>query len=212
MARSATNSTKKSKKAKKNKPARVAYHRRPADLQLDLWQLGLRKQFGEENDFHVTNTGPNPVFSEFIVWNPASRNSYTVLLNADLPKKGLPPENTLTRIGNSCTCQDFKTNRLGLCKHISAVEKRLELFLEYLAKAFEKIQDQKLESRRDIAAAYRAESEKNFALFMGCVSYKDKNKQDQSLAKEIFRKLIFDKLGSKKIDRATIREFLELIK
>lgn len=101
---------------------------------------------------------------------------------------------------------------VDICKHISAVEKRLELFLEYLAKAFEKIQDQKLESRRDIAAAYRAESEKNFALFMGCVSYKDKNKQDQSLAKEIFRKLIFDKLGSKKIDRATIREFLELIK
>lgn len=117
MAKTAKKGTKKSKTAK---PARVSFHRRPEDMQLDLWQLGLRKQFGEENDFHITNTGPEPVFSEFIVWNPATRNSYTVALRSDLPKKGLPPENTLTRVGNACTCQDFKTNRLGLCKHISA--------------------------------------------------------------------------------------------
>lgn len=113
--------SKKAKAAKKAKPARVSYHRRPEDMQLDLWQLGLRKQFGEESDFHITNTGAEPVFSEFIVWNPASRNSYTVNLRTDLPKKGLPPANTLTWMGNSCSCQDFKTNRLGLCKHISAV-------------------------------------------------------------------------------------------
>ena len=113
--------SKKDKAAKKVKPARVSYHRRPEDMQLDLWQLGLRKQFGEESDFHIANTGSEPVFSEFIVWNPATRNNYTVALRADLPKKGLPPANTLTWMGNSCTCQDFKTNRLGLCKHISAV-------------------------------------------------------------------------------------------
>lgn len=109
------------KKTKPKKPVRVSYHRRPQDMQLDLWQLGLRKQFGEENDFHITNAGAAPVFSEFIVWNPATRNSYYVVIRADIPKKGLPPENTLTRAGNFCSCQDFKTNRLGLCKHISAV-------------------------------------------------------------------------------------------
>ncbi|MCE7925819.1 MAG: ATP-dependent helicase [Haliscomenobacteraceae bacterium CHB4] len=121
MAKSAKAAKKGAKKAKAAKPVRVSYHRRPENMQLDLWQLGLRKQFGEENDFHVTNTGPEPVFSEFIVWNPATRNSYTVEIRSDLPKKGLPPENALTRVGNACTCQDFKTNRLGLCKHISAV-------------------------------------------------------------------------------------------
>lgn len=125
MAKSAKPAKKGAKKAKTAKPARVSYHRRPEDMQLDLWQLGLRKQFGEENDFHVANTGPEPVFSEFIVWNPATRNSYTVALRSDLPKKGLPPENTLTRVGNACTCQDFKTNRLGLCKHIGAVLHRV---------------------------------------------------------------------------------------
>ena len=112
--------TKKSKPAKKSKPPRVSYHRRPEDLQLDLWQMGLRKQFGEENEFHVANTGTDPIFSEFIVWNPATQNSYTVTLRTDYPKKGLPKPNTPTHIGNRCNCPDFKTNRLGLCKHISA--------------------------------------------------------------------------------------------
>lgn len=122
MAKSAASAKKPAtKKTKPKKPARVSYHRRPQDMQLDLWQLGLRKQFGEENDFHITNAGAAAVFSEFIVWNPATRNSYYVVIRADIPKKGLPPENTLTRAGNFCSCQDFKTNRLGLCKHISAV-------------------------------------------------------------------------------------------
>ncbi|MFN0013712.1 MAG: SNF2-related protein [Saprospiraceae bacterium] len=114
-------STKKTgKKTKPKTVARVSYHRRPQDLQLDLWQLGLRKQFGEENSFLVSNLGNQPVFSDFQVWNPETRNHYTVTIRTGLPKKGLPLLNTLTSVGNTCTCQDFKTNRLGLCKHISA--------------------------------------------------------------------------------------------
>lgn len=117
----ATTTTKKTaKKAKPKKPVRVSYHRRPQDMQLDLWQLGLRKQFGEENTFEVTNIGNQEVFSDFQVWNPETRNQYTVTIRTGLPKKGLPLPNTLTSVGNACTCQDFKTNRLGLCKHISA--------------------------------------------------------------------------------------------
>ncbi len=109
------------KKAKARKAARVSYHRRPEEMQLDLWQLGLRKQFGEENAFEVAKLGDHPFFSDFQVWNPATRNQYRVAIRGGLPAKGLPPENTLVELGNSCTCQDFKTNRLGLCKHISAV-------------------------------------------------------------------------------------------
>lgn len=115
----------KSKKTiKKKKPAkekRVVYNKRPEDMQLDLWQYNLRKQFGSENTFNIHNTGNGPFYSSFKVWNPATNNSYEVHLNAALPRQGLPAENTLTSIGNTCTCQDFKTNRLGLCKHISAV-------------------------------------------------------------------------------------------
>ncbi|MCB9356848.1 MAG: DEAD/DEAH box helicase family protein [Lewinellaceae bacterium] len=123
MARSASSGKKSTKKPKKK--TRVSYHRRPQDMQLDLWQLNLRKQFGEENEFRVMNNGTHPVFSEFSVWNPATSNSYRVEICTALPKRGLPPENTLTSIGNTCSCQDFKTNRLGLCKHISAVLQRV---------------------------------------------------------------------------------------
>ncbi|MCC6462858.1 MAG: DEAD/DEAH box helicase [Saprospiraceae bacterium] len=127
MAKTATPASKAvSKKAKPKKTARVSYHRRPQDMQLDLWQLGLRKQFGEENTFHITNAGTQAVCSEFIVWNPATANSYHVGIRRALPKKGLPPENTLTQVGNFCSCQDFKTNRLGLCKHISAVLQQVQ--------------------------------------------------------------------------------------
>ena len=63
MAKTAASAKKAAKKAKPKKPVRVSYHRRPQDMHLDLWQLGLRKQFGEENDFHITNTGAEPVFS-----------------------------------------------------------------------------------------------------------------------------------------------------
>ncbi len=33
------------------------------------------------------------------------------------------PTSTLFRAGNTCTCHDFRTNRLGICKHISATLK-----------------------------------------------------------------------------------------
>ncbi len=117
----AGSSAKPKKKTAKKKPLKITYHRRPDELTLDLWQLNLRKQFGEDNPFEIERTGEHPVFSTFTIWNPATRNSYQVTIRADLPKKGLPKENTITSMGNACTCQDFKTNRLGLCKHISAV-------------------------------------------------------------------------------------------
>jgi superfamily II DNA or RNA helicase len=109
------------RKSKPKKQSRVSYHKRPDDLTLDLWQMGLRKQFGEENTFQVNNLGQSPVFSEFQVWNPETRNQYRVFIRTALPKKGLPLHNSLMQVGNTCSCQDFKTNRLGLCKHISAV-------------------------------------------------------------------------------------------
>ena len=103
----------------------MSYHRRPDGQTLDLWQLNLRKQFGEENPFEVENVGNHPFFSEFNIWNPSTRNSYQVNIAASIPAKGLPAFNSLHTLGNTCNCQDFKTNRLGLCKHISSVLNKL---------------------------------------------------------------------------------------
>lgn len=112
------------KKAKKTKPKKikkVSYHKQPDNLQLDAWQFVLRKQFGEENPFEFTNTGKEPVFSEFRVLNPDTRNEYEVTIRNSETRFGYIPEPDLYHTANWCTCQDFKTNRLGICKHISAV-------------------------------------------------------------------------------------------
>jgi superfamily II DNA or RNA helicase len=125
---SSKNEPKKSKKTDKKtkkkgpvKEQKASYHRRSTDLTLDMWQLKLRKQFGEDNAFDIINIGQQPFFSVFEVHNPANKNRYQVGIRGPVPKNSLPPYNSPTFRGNFCSCQDFKTNRLGLCKHISHV-------------------------------------------------------------------------------------------
>lgn len=62
----------------------------------------------------LENTGSEPVFSEFLVSNPASGGRYRVAIRG-------------TGLGdNYCSCPDFATNDLGTCKHIEFTLARLE--------------------------------------------------------------------------------------
>ena len=109
----------KDKKAvKEKKEEKVSFHRRPADLELAAWQFALRKKFGEENPSEITKIGSHAVFSEYEVHNPETKNSYTVHIRNNKTDFGKIPKPTLFTANNSCSCQDFRTNRLGLCKHI----------------------------------------------------------------------------------------------
>lgn len=106
----------KSKAAKKKKvetPKKIPYYRKPEDLSLDQWQIGLRKQFGQDNEFVIVNTGQEKFFSDFQVTNNATNNSYKVAIRSGTDSQ------------NFCECLDFKTNRLGVCKHISATMQHL---------------------------------------------------------------------------------------
>ncbi|MFN8354705.1 MAG: DEAD/DEAH box helicase [Spirosomataceae bacterium] len=94
-------------------PKRISYYRKPDNLTVDQWQLALRKQFGEENEFQVTNIGTQKVFSDFLVYNPQTNNTYKVAIRSADDSQ------------NFCECLDFKTNRLGVCKHISTVKHHL---------------------------------------------------------------------------------------
>ncbi|MCC7079632.1 MAG: DEAD/DEAH box helicase [Burkholderiales bacterium] len=78
----------------------------PRDLTPDDWQRALRRQFGREQAFTLTNTGTEPFFSEYQVGNPQSKSSYRVAI------RGLNPGD------NFCACPDYATNELGTCKHI----------------------------------------------------------------------------------------------
>jgi superfamily II DNA or RNA helicase len=83
-------------------------------MSLEAWQRALRRQFGREQKFLLKNGGGHPVFSEFEVTNPETRNTYRVVI------RGSEPGN------NFCSCPDFATNTLGTCKHIEFTLARLE--------------------------------------------------------------------------------------
>lgn len=94
--------------------SRLSRLRRPGDLAVDEWQIKLRRQFGLEQSFLLENLGAEPVFSEFMVTNPASKGRYRVVIRgAELGE-------------NFCSCPDFATNDLGTCKHIEFTLGRLQ--------------------------------------------------------------------------------------
>jgi len=100
--------------SEKNSELRIPYYKKPIRLSVDQWQWSLRKQFGEENPFVISNIGEQQVFSDYLVYNPHTINNYKVSIR-DFDFKR-----------NFCNCLDFKTNRLGICKHIAATIKFIE--------------------------------------------------------------------------------------
>ena len=96
---------------------KVSYLKKPEDLTLEEWQYALRKQFAETHFFKVIKKGPQPVFSDFDVYNPETKQKYKVALRSK--------DNS----ANFCECGDFKTNGLGTCKHIEAVFRYIDTSL-----------------------------------------------------------------------------------
>jgi hypothetical protein len=92
---------------------RISHRVRPDDMDVVAWQRALRIQAGEEAHFRLRNLGEHAIFSEFAVGNPAKGSTYRVAIRGE-------------RLGvNYCSCADFATNRLGVCKHIAFVLQRL---------------------------------------------------------------------------------------
>lgn len=103
----------KSRRAAKKAPP-ISRLRAPDGVSLPEWQIALRRQFGRQQAFQLTNMGDAPLFSDFRVVNPASGSRHRVTI------RGLTPGE------NRCECGDFATNALGTCKHIEFVLARLE--------------------------------------------------------------------------------------
>ncbi len=98
-----------------DKPVRMNVSRthRPEGLGLEQWQQLLRKQYGEQQDFHLENRGNHPIFSEFILTNPHSQKNYRIAIRGNKPGD------------NYCSCPDFRINGLGTCKHIAFTLRKL---------------------------------------------------------------------------------------
>lgn len=100
--------TRRTTKKRKKNVKKVSYHRKPEEMDLRAWQIELRRQYGQKQEFIIENTGNHPVYSEFKVANPEAKTAYKVAI------RGQKPGN------NFCSCPDFKSNTLGTCKHIEA--------------------------------------------------------------------------------------------
>jgi superfamily II DNA or RNA helicase len=99
--------TMKPRRAGKKKQHRALSRlQKPAEMTLDDWQIGLRREFGRAQKFRIKNRGDEPIFSEFEVTNPESGRSYRVAIRGQALGE------------NFCSCPDFAVNTLGTCKHI----------------------------------------------------------------------------------------------
>jgi len=104
----------KRKSSKGRRIARISHLRKPADIPLEKWQIALRRQFAQKQNFRLKNIGDGPIFSEFIVTNPQTKGEYRVAIRGQ-------------RLGdNFCSCPDFAVNTLGTCKHIEYTLAKLQ--------------------------------------------------------------------------------------
>ena len=105
----ATASTKKATKKKKKKLV-ISHIVKPEKMSLEEWQGKLRQQASKTEHFVISSVDEELCPGEYIVRNPEKHNEYKVVY------RGANSE------WNYCSCMDFKTSRLGTCKHIEAVK------------------------------------------------------------------------------------------
>ena len=95
-------------KAEKFRPIKLKVSRihKPDDLSLEEWQRILRKQYAEQQNYNLLNTGDHPIFSNFQLNSTDSGKTYKIAIRGDASGD------------NYCSCPDFRINYLGTCKHI----------------------------------------------------------------------------------------------
>lgn len=98
----------------KKKNVKVSYHYKPDNLTSSQWQIALRKQTAEKENYGIAELNPDEYPGYYQVINPLSKNEYKVVYRGeDSP-------------WNFCSCMDFKASRLGTCKHLEAVKLWIE--------------------------------------------------------------------------------------
>lgn len=102
--------TKTIKKTKDSKNNKVSYHYKPDNLTLQEWQIALRRQIAQKENFAISETNRKEYPGYYKVANPVSHNEYRVVYRGNESP------------WNYCSCMDFKTSQLGTCKHLEAVK------------------------------------------------------------------------------------------
>ncbi len=97
-------------KKSKEKNIKVSYQNKPDNLTSSQWQIALRCQAAQKEHYGISELDSKEYPGYYTVVNPLSKNEYKVVYRGE--------ESTW----NFCSCMDFKTSRLGTCKHIEAVK------------------------------------------------------------------------------------------
>ena len=111
--RNTRKSTTYKKNTTKEKPVRIpkiSWVVKPDNMELDDWQRALRQQVAREETMAVTAVDERNLPGEYEVRNPQTRQTYKVVYRGEHSP------------WNYCSCMDFKTSRLGTCKHIEKVK------------------------------------------------------------------------------------------
>ena len=104
-----TSKGKTSGKSQAVKIPKISWVVKPQRMTLVEWQRALRKQVAEEELLSVAAVDEKRLPGEYEVRNPQTKQAYKVVYRGeDSP-------------WNYCSCLDFKTSRLGTCKHIESV-------------------------------------------------------------------------------------------
>lgn len=96
--------------SKKKQAKKIPYQYKPENIDLRTWQVLLRKQVAQEEKLVIQCIDEKKVPGEYLVKNPKTNQEYKVVYRgAQSP-------------WNYCSCLDFKTSRLGTCKHLEALK------------------------------------------------------------------------------------------
>ena len=101
-------------RTKKQTEKRISNLLKPDNMTLQEWQIALRKQVIQQENFAIEAVDDQLLPGEYSVRNHKTRQTYKVVYRgADSP-------------WNYCSCMDFKTSRLGTCKHLEATKEWLK--------------------------------------------------------------------------------------
>ena len=89
---------------------KISWVVKPQGMTLKEWQQALRKQIAKEEPMAVAAVDEKNLPGEYEVRNPQSKQTYKVVYRGE------------GSMWNYCSCLDFKTSRLGTCKHIESVK------------------------------------------------------------------------------------------
>lgn len=102
------------KKGKETKTPKVSYHYKPEEMTLEAWQKALRRQAAQKEQFTITTINEKQYPGDYKVINPTNKSEYKIVFRGE------------DNPWNYCSCMDFKTSRLGTCKHLEAVQQWIE--------------------------------------------------------------------------------------